>query len=131
MPAVSGEKGRLARLIESGRCQAVEAPAYAGELKRLASKVADAEAVDRQSRLFKVLGDETRLRILRLLQAKEMCVCELMVALGLTQPTASHHLGLLEGVGLVKRRREGKWVFYCVADRRLIEATRKLDVVKK
>ena len=65
-----------------------------------------------QSRLFKALADTTRLRIMMLLDVREMCVCEIMVALGLTQPTTSHHLGLLEAVDLVKDRREGKWVFY-------------------
>jgi len=45
-----------------------------------------------------------------------MCVCEVMVALDLTQPTASHHLRILENVGLVKARKEGKWVFYALPD---------------
>jgi len=43
-----------------------------------------------------------------------------MVALDLTQPTASHHLGILEAVGLVKDRREGKWVFYSLKDKRIM-----------
>jgi ArsR family transcriptional regulator len=49
-----------------------------------------------------------------------------MVALDLTQPTASHHLGILENVGLVKDRKEGKWVFYSVTDPRLVENMRRL-----
>jgi len=120
---------RLARLIESGRCEAVEAPKYAGELRRLAEKVANVGVVDKQSRFFKALADETRLRILKLLEAREMCVCEVMVALDLTQPTASHHLGLLENAGLVKARKEGKWVFYKVANSKLIEDMHKLNIL--
>ena len=120
---------RLARLIESGRCAAVEAPKYADELRRLVKKVADADTVKRQSRVFKALADETRLRILRLLEVREMCVCEVMVALNLTQPTASHHLGLLEHAGLVKARKEGKWVFYRIADRELSENMHKLKLM--
>jgi len=120
---------RLARLIESGRCKAVEAPQYAEELERLANEVADVEAIDRQSRFFKALADETRLRILKLLEVREMCVCEVMVALDLTQPTASHHLGLLENAGFVKDRKEGKWVFYSIANRKLIENMHKLNVL--
>jgi ArsR family transcriptional regulator len=85
--------------------------------------------VDKQSRFFKALADETRLKILRLLDVREMCVCEIMVALDLTQPTASHHLGLLENAGLVKARKEGKWVFYSIADPKLIENMRKLNVL--
>jgi ArsR family transcriptional regulator len=106
------EKDRLARLIESGRCRVAEAPTYANHLKRLAQEACDTNTISKLTRLFKALGDETRLRIMEILEAQEMCVCELMVALDLTQPTASHHLGLLETAGLVKRRKEGKWVFY-------------------
>jgi len=123
------ERKRLARLIESGRCPAAEAPKYTNELKRLAEEVADAQLVDRQSRFFKALADETRLRILKLLQVREMCVCEVMVALDLTQPTASHHLGILENAGLVKNRKEGKWVFYSIANPKLIESIHKLNVL--
>ena len=66
--------------------------------------------------MFKALADETRLKILRLLAKREMCVCEVMAALDLTQPTASHHLRILEHTGLVKDRKDGKWVFYSLAD---------------
>jgi ArsR family transcriptional regulator len=84
-----------------------------------------------QSRLFKALADKTRLKILMLLGNREMCVCEIMVALDLTQPTASHHLGILEGVELAKNRREGKWIFYSLKNKRITkllkEFTRKTD----
>jgi len=52
-----------------------------------------------------------------------------MVALDLTQPTASHHLGILENAGLVKDRKEGKWVFYNIADPKLIENMHKLKIL--
>jgi ArsR family transcriptional regulator len=52
-----------------------------------------------------------------------------MVALALTQPTASHHLGILENAGLVKDRKEGKWVFYSLADAKLIGNMRKLNLL--
>jgi len=61
---------------------------------------------------------------------REMCVCEIMVALNLTQPTASHHLGILEKEGIIKRRKEGKWVFYAVADLEIIEGIGKLGLLK-
>jgi ArsR family transcriptional regulator len=124
-----GGRKRLARLVESGRCKAVEAPKYISELQRLAGHVADREAIGKQSKFFKALADETRLRILKLLEAREMCVCEVMVALDLTQPTASHHLGLLEKAGLVNARKEGKWVFYSIANPKLIEKMQKLNVL--
>ena len=119
----------LARLVESGICPAEDASKYTNELKQLADEIAESKTADKQSRFFKALADETRLRIVKLLQVREMCVCEVMVALGLTQPTASHHLGLLENAGLVKDRKEGKWVFYSIADPKLIESIRKLDLM--
>jgi len=119
---------RLARLIESGRCPPSDAPEYAAELKRVAQKVLDDQAIRRQNRVFRALADETRLKLLRLLEAREMCVCEVMVALDLTQPTASHHLGILEDAGLVGGRKEGKWVFYSVTNRRLVQNIQKLDL---
>jgi len=120
---------RLNRLIKSGICPAEDASKYADELKQLADKVAGVETAERESRFFRALADETRLRILRLLEVREMCVCEIMVALDLTQPTASHHLGILENAGLVNDRKEGKWVFYSVADPKLLEGMRRLKIL--
>jgi len=120
---------RLNRLIKSGICPAEDASKYADELKQLANKVASVENADKRSRFFKALADETRLRILSLLEVREMCVCEIMVALDLTQPTASHHLGLLGNAGLVKDRKEGKWVFYSIADPKLLENMHKLKIL--
>jgi ArsR family transcriptional regulator len=120
---------RLNRLLKSGICPAESALKYADELKQLADKVANVETADKRSRFFKALADETRLRILRLLKVREMCVCEVMVALDLEQPTASHHLGLLENAGLVNKRKEGKWVFYNIANPELIENMHKLKIL--
>jgi len=120
---------RLARLVESGICPAEDASKYTNELKQLADEIADSQTADKQSRFFKALADETRLRIVKLLGVREMCVCEMMVALDLTQPTASHHLGLLENAGLVKDRKEGKWVFYSIADQKLIENMHELGIL--
>ena len=119
---------RLQRLVESDICQADNVEEYKDELIQLAQEVADRETVKKQSRFFKALADEKRLRILSLLEVREMCVCEVMVALGLTQPNASHHLGILENVGLVKRRKEGKWVYYAIFDQELIEYIHAFDL---
>ena len=117
---------RLARLVRSGICPAEDVSDYAVELKQLVSEIADEDEIKRQSRLFKALADVTRLKILMLLDIREMCVCELMVALGLTQPTASHHLGILESAGLVKDRHEGKWVFYSLKDKTLSKSLKPI-----
>lgn len=103
---------RLEKLTSSGVCPAENVEEYADDLKQLVDKVVDIEYIDKQTRLLKALANSTRLKILNLLQIREMCVCEIMVALGLTQPTASHHLNILENVDVVKDRKEGRWVFY-------------------
>ena len=110
----------LERLLCSGLRPRGDFEKYAMELKKLASDVADEELVYKKSRLLKALAHETRLKMLRLLSRREMCVCELTVALNLTQPTASHHLNILENIRLIKYRKEGKWVFYRIANSELI-----------
>ncbi len=63
-------------------------------------------------RTFKALGDETRIRLLKLLEQRELCVCELMQALNMTQSRISRNLSILKNAGFVKDRREGLWVHY-------------------
>jgi DNA-binding transcriptional ArsR family regulator len=63
-------------------------------------------------KLTKALSDRTRLRILRLLLPGELCVCQLVAALGLAASTVSRHLALLEDAGLVDVRRAGRWAHY-------------------
>ena len=66
--------------------------------------------------LFKMFGDSTRIRILYVLFEAEMCVCDIAELLGMTQSAISHQLRLLKQAKLVKNRREGKTVFYSLAD---------------
>jgi len=66
-----------------------------------------------EARLFKALADETRLQILWLLKGQEdLCVCDIMRVLGITQSKASRHLRYLYHLGLVADRREGLWMYY-------------------
>jgi ArsR family transcriptional regulator len=69
----------------------------------------------------KALADETRQAILRLLLQGEMCVSDIVEAFGLSQPTISHHLGILKNVGLVSSRKEGKQVYYATNQENVIE----------
>ena len=66
--------------------------------------------------LFKIFGDSTRIKILYVLFESEMCVCDLAQLLGMTQSAISHQLRSLKQSKLVKYRREGKTVFYSLAD---------------
>ncbi len=66
-----------------------------------------------QLETFRQLGDETRLRALALMADQgELCVCELVAALALSQPKISRHLAALRDAGLVEARRDAQWVFY-------------------
>lgn len=67
------------------------------------------------ARLFRALSDETRLRILNLLRSGELCVCDIVAALEVPQPTASRHLAYLRQAGLVTVRKEGVWCYYRIA----------------
>lgn len=112
---------RLERLVESG-LRPQDVLEYTTNLKELAEEVERAkDDIRRVSRVFRALSHPTRLKILRLLSVRDMCVCEIMAVLNATQPTTSHHLNILENSGLIEERREGKWVFYSVADSKLLQ----------
>lgn len=66
-------------------------------------------------RLMKALSDPNRVKIIKMLQRRRMCVCELQAALAIAQPTVSSHLKVLEEAGLVESAKEGQWVNYSLA----------------
>lgn len=80
------------------------------------AQLPSAEELSALSELFKVFGDATRLQILYLLSGKELCVCDIAAALGMSQPGASYQLKVLRQSRLVRSRKEGKTVFYALAD---------------
>ncbi len=61
---------------------------------------------------YNALADETRLTILDMLSRQEMCACEIIVEVGLSQPTVSHHLKILRQAELITAKKDGKWVYY-------------------
>lgn len=67
-------------------------------------------------RVMKALSDPNRVRVVKLLQAEELCVCEIQQVLRLAQSTVSKHLKILEDAGLVERKRQGTWMIYSLAD---------------
>lgn len=85
-------------------------------LKVVHAKMPDEDMLYDMAELFKVFGDSTRIRILYVLFEAEVCVCDLAQALNMTQSAISHQLKILKQAKLVKSRREGKSVFYSLAD---------------
>jgi DNA-binding transcriptional ArsR family regulator len=108
-------QGRLKRLVDSGVRGMCRPSERLSQLRKKASQV-DNVGIRRLEHVFFGLTDRTRLKILGLLSDEELCSCEIMAALNLTEPTTSHHLGILERSGLVTTRRDGKWVFYKLAN---------------
>ena len=90
----------------------------------------DAERAETLARVFKALGDPTRVRLISLIAAHEgaeACVCDLTAPVGLSQPTVSHHLKQLVDAGLLVREQRGRWAFYRVVQRALDEAAAALS----
>lgn len=72
-------------------------------------------------KLFKALGDPTRLRIVKLLENGELCVCQLTAALKMGQSRISRHLSILKDCGLIEDRRQGRWVHYRLCCRNAVK----------
>lgn len=71
------------------------------------------------TQIFKALSDETRLRIIKLLEHGELCVCDITAALEMVQPKISFHLSALKEAGLIKDRKQGKWIHYSLNEKDL------------
>lgn len=67
-------------------------------------------------KVMKALSDPNRVRLLKILQRRTLCVCEIRASLGIAQPTVSKHLKILEDAGLVGRQKEGLWVNYSLTN---------------
>ena len=85
-------------------------------VSRVLGEMPDDETLYDLAELFKVFGDSTRVKILYALFEAELCVCDIARILGLSQSAVSHQLRVLKATRLVKPRREGKTVFYSLAD---------------
>ncbi len=80
------------------------------------------------AQLFKALGDENRLRIIEhICRQGEVCACELLDKLDVSQPTLSHHMKLLRDSGLVSARKDGRWMHYSLDKARFDEAVRHIE----
>ena len=85
-------------------------------VEKVSGELPKDEIVSDRAELFKIFGDRTRLKILFVLLKEEMCVCDIAHILGMQQSAISHQLRVLKQSRLVKFRKEGKTVFYSLAD---------------
>lgn len=85
-------------------------------VKAVNDKMPDEDKLYDLAEIFKVFGDSTRIKILYVLFEAEMCVCDIAELLSMSQSAISHQLRVLKQSKLVKNRREGKTIFYSLAD---------------
>jgi ArsR family transcriptional regulator, arsenate/arsenite/antimonite-responsive transcriptional repressor len=88
----------------------------------LAGSLTGSEAASAAT-LFRVLGEPARLQLLSLIAAQpsgEVCACELVESLGLSQPTVSHHLKVMYEAGLLSKERRGTWIYYRIVQDQLV-----------
>jgi predicted DNA-binding transcriptional regulator len=108
----SGLMERLGRLKDGEECG--DLPEYEIIAKGIRSSASFISSLAR----IKALSDENRLLCVLLLRRhSELCACEVQAATGLTHATVSHHMGVLVAAGLVRSRREGKWMYYSLTTR--------------
>ncbi len=90
--------------------------AHPDAIEKICREMPDEDILIDLSELFKVFGDSTRIKILSALSGGELCVCDISTAVGMTPSAVSHQLKILKSAELVSYRREGKTVFYSIAD---------------
>lgn len=73
--------------------------------------------MDQAAIILKLLGDKTRLTMMKILTIQECCVCEFVEIFNMSQPSISQHLRKLKDIGLVKEDRRGQWIFYSINKR--------------
>ncbi len=81
--------------------------------------------------IFKALSEETRLRILKLLEHGELCVCDIVAALDMVQPKVSFHLNALKEAGLLQDRKQGRWTHYRLDDSDFFKRFLLLSVLER
>ena len=89
-------------------------------IERLARELRDEKGLKDLAKLYKAMGDPTRLRIIYILSKSPLCVCDIALLLDMTQSSISHHLRVLRDINLVKFKREGKLVIYDLDDHHVL-----------
>ena len=102
------------RKLEVEHCDLIHS--HSDTVRQIQEKIPEEQEIRGLADFFKVFADATRIRILCVLSCSEMCVCDLAEILGVTQSAFSHQLRMLKQMKLVKNRRDGKTVYYSLAD---------------
>lgn len=105
---------QIIREEDAPECEYIHA--HESIVRQVKTMMPGEEDLLRLSELYRVFGDSTRIKILYVLFSSEMCVCDIAQLLGMTVSAISHQLRVLKAADLVKFRREGKTVFYSLAD---------------
>lgn len=108
----------------SVNCTDTHAQRHEKAVRQMQSHALSAETLSRLASFFKVIGDGTRMRILAYLADTELCVCAVAELLGMELSAVSHQLRVLKQADLVRSRREGKTVYYSLADDHVREIIR-------
>mgnify|MGYP005970949127 CR=1 FL=1 len=108
------EKIQIEQEVEDGSCEFMHV--HEEIVEKVEGVMPDEQQLLDLSEFFKVFGDSTRIKILYVLSQSEMCVCDIATLLQMGQSAISHQLRILKQNRLVKNRREGKAVFYSLAD---------------
>lgn len=90
-------------------------------------KLPSDESIRRQSEILKALSDPVRAKIVYGLKDGDMCVCELMRGLGMSQTMVSHHLKILKYAGIISDKKIGKWVYYSLVDKKAHDVLKLLE----
>ena len=104
----------ISKAQESAECSTFVV--HADEVEAARASALDPRLLERLEELFKIFSDQTRLRILKALCGGELCVCDIGAVLGASQSAVSHQLALLRASRMVSYRREGKTIYYRLAD---------------
>ena len=108
------EKIQIEQEVEDGSCEFMHV--HEEIVEKVEGVMPDEQQLLDLSEFFKIFGDSTRIKILYVLSQSEMCVCDIAQLLNMTQSAISHQLRILKQSQLVKSRRDGKSVFYSLAD---------------
>ncbi len=122
MYSMSEPEKKVAKILETHFCDVPDTGEYEKSLRENVVEYFKEFKLGQIAEYYKALGDDKRLGIMKLLGFREMCVCELTSALGVSQPNLSHHISKLESAGLVKREKRGKWVYYSLVDESILES---------